>query len=121
MSLRRTHVSLLQNILAPRSISVAGPVCMTCGRVVDSEQLVDGEPGRTTFAKVLVKHHGQEELRTFDFGSVEWDSDMLKSHMSRGNWFDPRGEGDAGLGVKIQPDYVSDPETKRIWSDGGAK
>lgn len=100
MALIRSHVSLAQRILAPAVRAPQGCVCMTCGRLVDSENLVEGEPGKTTFAKILVKHHGAEELRTFDMGSVEWDSYELKSHMLRANWFDPRG--DAGLGVKVK-------------------
>lgn len=99
MALTRSHVSLGQRILAPAVKSARGCVCMTCGRIVDSESLVEGEAGRTTFAKVLVKHHGAEELRTFDMGSVEWDGYELQSHMMRANWFDPHG--DAGLGVKV--------------------
>lgn len=113
MALIKTHTSLEQRILAPNVKAPSGPVCMTCGRLVDSENMVEGEPGKTTFAKVLVKHHGAEELRTFDMGSVEWDSYELKSHMMRANWFDPRG--DTGLGVKIMPRY-DDPEPQRVFS-----
>lgn len=118
MALLRTSTSLLQRVLAPAVQSAAGPVCMTCGRIVDGEALVEGEPGKTTFAKVLVKHHGAEELRTFDMGSIEWDSYELKSHMMRANWFDPRG--DAGLGVKIAVDHTAEPEAERVYSVLGA-
>lgn len=113
MALIRSHVSLEQRILAPGVKAPSGPVCMTCGRLVDSEMLVEGEPGKTTYAKVLVKHHGAEELRTFGMGSVEWDAYELKSHMMRANWFDPMG--DAGLGVKIVP-RMDDPEPTRVHS-----
>lgn len=118
MALIRSHVSLGQRILAPAVKSAQGCVCMTCGRIVDVESLVEGEPGKTTFARVLVKHHGAEELRTFDMGSVEWDGYELKSHMMRANWFDPRG--DAGLGVKITVDHTADPEPERVYSILGA-
>ena len=101
MTLLRTTQTLDQRILAPSVKHAAGPVCMTCGRIVDSESLVEGEPGRTTYARVLVKHHGAEELRTFTMESVEWDSHELRSHMQRANWFDP--SGGEGLGVKITP------------------
>lgn len=84
--------------------SALGPVCITCGRVVDSEELVEGYPGQTTFAKVLVRHHGGEELRTFDMGSVEWTSEDLKSYMRRSNWFDPTAHEGLGMGTKIRPD-----------------
>lgn len=117
MSLIRTHASLAQRILAPCVQSARGPVCMTCGRLVDREELVEGEPGKTTFAKVLVKHHGAEELRTFDMGSIEWDSYELKSHMMRANWFDPRG--DIGAGVKVAASE-DDPEPSKVFSLLGA-
>jgi hypothetical protein len=103
VTLLRTRTSLEQRVLAPTVQGPRGPVCLTCGRVVDSEALVEGEPGHTTFAKVLVKHHGAEELRTFDMGSVEWDSYELKSHMMRANWFSPFGHEDQGLGRKVTP------------------
>lgn len=118
MALIRSAVSLEQRILAPSVKKPAGCVCMTCGRLVDSEALVEGEPGKTTFAKVLVKHHGAEELRTFGMGSVEWDAYELKSHMMRANWFDPRG--DAGLGVQVNVDLAAEPEVERIYSILGA-
>lgn len=113
MALKRSHVTLAQRILAPAVKGPQGPVCMTCGRLVDSEELVEGEPGKTTYARVLVKHHGAEELRTFDMGSIEWDGYELKSHMMRANWFDPRG--DAGLGVKVHA-RTDDPEPQRVHS-----
>ncbi|HYE92351.1 MAG TPA: hypothetical protein VEA38_15080 [Terriglobales bacterium] len=103
MALIKTLQTLEQRVLAPNVKHAAGPVCMTCGRICDSETLVEGEPGKTTIAKVLVKHHGAEELRTFDMGSVEWDSSELASHMRRANWFDPGAHEGLGLGVKINP------------------
>lgn len=116
MALIKSHTSLEQRILSPAVQASSGPVCMTCGRIVDSEALVDGMPGRDTFAKVLVKHHGAEELRTFDMGSVEWDSYELKSHMMRANWFDPRSHEGIGLGVKVVPNLDEDPAAKPIRS-----
>lgn len=115
MALIKTHVSLEQRILAPYVKNAQGCLCMTCGRLVDLESLVEGEMGKTTYAKVLVRHHGAEELRTFDMGSVEWDAYELKSHMMRANWFDPRGG--AGLGVKVDL-RTDDPEPEKIYSVG---
>ncbi len=117
MALIRSRQSLGQRVLAPCVQSAQGPVCMTCGRLVDSEALVEGEPGKTTFAKVLVTHHGAEELRTFDMGSVEWDSYELKSHMMRANWFDPTSHEGLGLGVKIMPSD-DDPAPIKVHSLG---
>ncbi len=119
MALIRSHTSLEQRILAPSVKNASGPVCMTCGRIVTSEALVEGEPGRDTFARVLVKHHGAEELRTFDMGSVDWDSYELKSHMMRANWFDPTSHGGAGLGVRINAN-LDEPERERLYSLLGA-
>lgn len=118
MALIRTSTSLEQRILSPYVKHASGPVCMTCGRIVDSEALVEGEPGVTTYARVLVKHHGQEELRTFDMASVEWDAYELKSHMMRANWFDPTGN--TGLGVHVAVD-LDEPSPVVLYSGAGGK
>jgi hypothetical protein len=94
-------MNLSDMVSAPRVESVRGPVCMTCGRLVDKEELVEGYPGVTTFAKVLVKHHGAEELGTFDMGSTNWDERDLASMMRRRNWFDPTRHEGLGLGKRI--------------------
>ena len=99
MALRRTALNLAQYVSAPVVRPALGPLCMTCGRVVDYEALVEGYPGETTYARVLVRHHGAEELRTFDMGSTNWDGKDLGSMMRRTHWFDPTHEG-VGLGVK---------------------
>jgi len=104
VTLLRTRASLDSLILAPHVQNVRGPVCMTCGRVVDSEAIVEGYPGETTFARVLVKHHGAEELRTFDMGSTNWDERDLGSLMRRTNWFDPTAHEGIGAGrVVVNP------------------
>lgn len=112
MPLLKTRQSLEQRVLAPSVRHARGPVCLTCGRLVDSEAVVDGEPGRTTWCKVLVKHHGAEEVRTFDMGSIEWDSYELKSHMMRANWFDPTSHEGAGLGMKIHEPGDARPDVE---------
>ena len=72
MPLLKTRANWDGLVHAPSVESVRGPVCMTCGRVVDSEELVEGYPvdlergiPGTMECKVLVRHHGAEELRTF--------------------------------------------------------
>ena len=103
MSLLKTRMNLDQLVIAPPVKSARGCVCLTCGRLVDSESLVEGEPGwGKTWCKVLVKHHGAEELRTIDFGSTNWDSDDLKSAMMRQNWFDPTSHEGMGIGRKVE-------------------
>lgn len=119
MSLRRSSLSMDQFVISPDVQRATGPVCLTCGRSVDSEAIVEGYPGSSTTCKVLVKHHGAEELRAFDMGSVEWDYTDLRSKMRRANWFDPRSFEGTPLGVQA-PRYserdAEDPEPARIHS-----
>jgi hypothetical protein len=107
LALVKSRASWNDLVYAPTAGSVRGPVCMLCGRLVDSEELVEGYavdlvrgiPGSPT-AKVLVRHHGAEELRTFDMGSTNWDEQDLASMMRRTNWFDPTSYEGLGLGHK---------------------
>lgn len=101
MTLRRTNAALANLILAPHVQEARGAVCMTCGRLVDEETLVEGYPGQTTFFKYLVRHHGAEELRTFDTGSVTWALEDIPFYVRRTNWFDPTQEG-VGLGRQLR-------------------
>lgn len=106
MTLAKTHFrleDLMATVGTGSAQSALGPVCMTCGRVVDSEELVEGYPGGSTTAKVLVRHHGAEELRTFDMGSVEWTPEDLASYMRRANWFDPTSFLGIALGQARHP------------------
>ncbi len=116
--LRRTVLTLDRYISSPVRWDVTGPVCALCTvdendpAVVDSESLVEGLPGvennegqvttnaAGTFCKVLVKHHGCEELREFDFGSVEWGPTDLRKAMQRVRWFSP--EDAAGQDGRLQ-------------------
>jgi hypothetical protein len=64
----------------------AGPICLTCGREVQSEAIVeDWKYG----VKVLFKCHGQEELRTYDFGTEHWDYERLRAARMSDRLFDP--------------------------------
>jgi hypothetical protein len=101
MPLLKTRASWADLVHAPQAQHALGPVCMTCGRIVDEEVLVEGYPGESETCKVLVKHHGAEELRTFDMGSTNWDARDLASMMRRTNWFDPTREAGMGLGQKV--------------------
>ncbi len=80
---------------------------------------MEGYPGETTFAKVLVKHHGAEELGTFDMGSANWDGQDLGSMMRRRNWFDPTRHEGAGIGQKIEsPGDHDETDAPRIIVSG---
>lgn len=124
MSLRRSRAALGNLVFAPIAGSVRGAVCLTCGKLVDEEAIVEGYPGESTWTKVLVRHHGQEELRTFDMGSTNWNHEDLASMMQRTNWFDPHSHEGMGLGRKMphvgEHDDKDDGEFKII-SDGGAR
>lgn len=110
MPLLKTRADWDQLVSAPTVQSPRGCLCMTCGRLVDSEQVVEGyplhgdngslNPDATTYAKVLVKHHGAEELRTFDMGSTNWDYADVAQMARRTNWFNPEYEG-LGLGRRL--------------------
>lgn len=99
--LRRSLATLDNLVVAPYAGSARGAVCLTCGRLVDEEALVEGYPGESVTCKVLVRHHGAEELRTFNMGSTNWDERDLASMMARTNWFDPHSHDGMGLGIKM--------------------
>ena len=98
MTLRRTSTSLAGLIRAPLAGSNKGALCVLCGRIVNEEVHSGGEPGKTTWARFRVSHHGLDEERTFDMESVEWDHQDLAAMVQKTNWFAP-GEGDLGLGI----------------------
>jgi len=97
-SLKRTLLTLDDAVTAPVTRSSRGASCLTCLKLVDREELVEGRPGETPTCKVLVRCHGSEELRTFDMGSIEWDGRDLSMMMARAEWFDPHSDGTAPLG-----------------------
>lgn len=91
MSLRKRRVALLDGLLSPVQ-AVYTPVCTTCGRELDSWELVH-ETAETS--SVLAKHHGCEELVVFDLGSRLWTQDDRASELARliqrHVWFSRRG------------------------------
>ncbi|MGL4444250.1 MAG: hypothetical protein ACRCU1_11530 [Alsobacter sp.] len=101
MKLTKSHASLGNLVVAPYAGSSRGAVCLTCGKLVDHEEIVEGYPGESPTCKVLVRHHGAEELRTFDMGSTNWDHQDLASMMARTNWFNPREHEGLGLGIRV--------------------
>lgn len=88
MSLYRHTVGLLKALRAPVVQSNA-PVCTTCGRYLDKEEIVEGYPGQTTFVLVRGAHHGSDEAVRFDMGSKEWDFEDVAKHVRGHRWFNP--------------------------------
>lgn len=84
--LKKSLVKLPEILFARPLGDVAGPTCLTCGRIVQEEQMVETHK---TGCRVLVRCHGDEELRTFDFGTEQWDHTHLRRAMQRMRWFDP--------------------------------
>lgn len=77
---------ILEGLLAPVTSS-GEAFCDLCGgKLTDYEELVEVGP---TWCKVLVRHHGQEQVHRFDFESVEWDERDLRSRMRGRRWFQP--------------------------------
>lgn len=114
MALIRSRASWGDLVVAPTVQAPRGAVCLTCGRLVDYEGVVEGYPGATTHARYLVKHHGAEEARSFDMGSTNWDYADVAQMARRTNWFDPKAHEGLGLGVRVaEPGDAND-------DDGGA-
>ena len=91
-SLRRSIMTFDQQLAyRPLDANRCGAYCMICRRPSDEEQLVEEvHSPKRNFARVLVRCHGSEELRTFEFASENWDADTdLKRAMQRCAWFDP--------------------------------
>lgn len=103
-SVIHTRADWDQLVHAPSVQGPRGCLCMTCGRLVDSEGLSQhpdaGAPGVTTYARWVVEHHGGHEERRFDMGSTNWDLADLAQMARRTNWFDPTRHEGLGLGHK---------------------
>lgn len=102
MSLIKSRASWGDLVLAPSVQAPRGAVCLTCGRLVDFEGVVEGYPGESGTCRYLVKHHGAEEARTFDMGSTNWDISDAAQMARRTNWFDPKAHEGLGLGVRVE-------------------
>lgn len=118
MPLLKSQASWDNLVLAPMVANVRGAICMTCGRLVDFEGLVEGYPAivdgdnpqpGSPRARYLVRHHGSEEARWFDMGSSNWDVGDLASMARRTNWFDPTAHEGLGLGQEIEPPIDDGP------------
>lgn len=122
MGLRRTRSNLIHYVnRADAFLDVTGPVCDLCNAIVDSETLVEGYPGEchpltgetlrqadSTTCKVLVRHHGAEELHVFDFESTNWTHEDLRRRMQHRRWFCPVDVGaETGASAVQVPSQVS--------------
>jgi hypothetical protein len=102
--LKRSLLTLDRQVSAPVTSKPQGATCLTCLRLVEQEEIVDGLEfaegawSRKEFCKVLVRCHGAEELRTFDMGSTNWDGADLKRFMQSAEWFDPTSHNEAPVG-----------------------
>lgn len=113
MPLRRTAIGL-EALLAPTVQPAVAPLCLTCGRYVDSMAHTEGYPGAQPFAVVVVKHHGAEEKRTFNMASIEWDLADLGSIVRRASWFDPTSLDGAAVGQKAEAVNEYEDEAPRV-------
>lgn len=120
MPLIKSAASWSDLVHAPTVQHVRGAVCLTCGRLVDFEGVVEGYPGETTWFKYLVRHHGEEELRTFDAGSTNWDVADAAQMARRTNWLDPTRHQGLGLGQRVdEPGDHDDTDSPKIIVGGG--
>ncbi len=125
MPLIKTRASWDDLVLTPVTKHPRSHVCMTCGRLVDFNGVVEGYPSKpndpgTTWCKYLVKHHGAEELRTFDMGSTNWDYADAEQMALHTNWFDPTREGGLGLGKSYDnPGEHDDVDSPKVFVGGG--
>lgn len=93
MGLRKLLRGLVPALRAPVVMNYSKAMrCDLCGVDVDSEEVVEylaGPTGAKIGAKVLVKHHGAEELASFDLGTEHWDHEDLARATRGHRWFAP--------------------------------
>lgn len=82
--MRRITRGLVEALTLP--VTDMWPTCDLCNGPIDAIELVD-RVGPT--AKVLAKHHGQEELVTFELGTEHWEADDVQRAMRGHRWFKP--------------------------------
>jgi hypothetical protein len=120
MSLKRTQLGLLQWLRMPPKVqNQVGTQCATCHRAVDYEAFIEGEPNRTPYVKVLVRCHGQEELRRIDMGTIYWDAERAISMMRRQTWFEPNEQGERLHSAGGLPRVVALPERPLLVDSSG--
>ncbi len=130
MAYLRTSLSLTRSLKRRVLYDIQGSVCQRCERfnpdptipmVVDYEGVVpdpsnhqpgkEDEHGRViedstgTWTDVLVKHHGAEEVKRFEFESRTWGWVDLRQMLKLVRWFDPvdvEEDGRLVVPVKVQ-------------------
>lgn len=86
MPLFKRNVGLLTALRKPVSFEALQPLCMTCGRYLDSWNMVEQQGTRV---RMLGKHHGAEEAVWFDMGTRQWEAEDLAAVMRAHDWFPP--------------------------------
>jgi len=101
--LRRRAVGLLEG--RRRRVLALRPLCDLCGKYLDGEELVESWP---TGARVLGRHHGAEELASFELGTRGWDERDLSSAMRAHRWFQPETRAETEMPPNNEPALSSE-------------
>lgn len=122
--LRKRSVGLLPGLLRPLvnvgATAGTGAVCQLCMKLADYEEIVESN---AFSAKVLVRHHGAEELATFHFETREEDHELRERELARAlaghPWFRPETMSRAEETFAADtPDYDTPEATRKVFSGG---
>lgn len=128
MGFRRTSLKLSQSFKRRVKWDIQGSICQRCERfnpdldlpmVVDWEGLTEDSPqpgtedlenrvthdSSASWCTVMAKHHGQEEVKRFEFESRTWGWIDLRQMLKLVRWFDPaevEEDGRLVVPVKLQ-------------------
>lgn len=76
----------MEGLLAPHALSYQ-PVCILCGRHLDSWELVEEMPERV---RIIGKHHGAEQLVTLELGTRNYDDGDITRALRGVDFFHPK-------------------------------
>ena len=83
--LRKVSLGLVEALTLP--VTDHWPTCDLCNGPLDAIELV--ERAGPTAVRVLGKHHGAEELATFELGTEHWEPDDVQRSVRGHRWFRP--------------------------------
>lgn len=91
----RLTMSFYEQLMSkPLEVTSRGAHCMTCLKPTDEEHIVEewrsSLYGGRNGMRYLVRCHGAEETRDFEFGSGDWDHTDQQRALQRVRWFDPQ-------------------------------